>query len=147
MPTTQYRPARILVVADESTSRAFADDVLTHAGYVVDTASGGAEALTMVEDEGSFDLFVIDVLMPEMRGDELGRELLRRQPHVKVLYFNADADFLFQQKKNVRWENEAFLEHPFTRAELRKAVSLLLFQHTHGPNEDSDDPSAAAQTM
>jgi CheY-like chemotaxis protein len=147
MPMTKYRPARILVVDDESTSRTLADDVLTHAGYVVDTASGGAEALTMVENEGSFDLFAIDVLMPEMRGDELGRELLRRQPNVKVLYFNADADFLFQQKKNVRWENEAFLENPLTGAELRKAVSLLLFEHTHGPTEDPHDPSAPAQTM
>jgi CheY-like chemotaxis protein len=147
MPTTKYRPARILVVDDESTSRTFADDVLTHAGYAVDTASGAVEALTMVEHEGSFDLFVIDVLMPEMRGDQLGRELLRRQPKAKVLYFNADADFLFQQKKNVRWENEAFLEAPLTGAELRKTVSLLLFEHTHGPNEDADDPSATEQTM
>ena len=79
--TGPLRPTRILVVDDESTLRTFAERVLTHAGYAVDTASGGPEALKIVEHEGSFDLFVIDVLMPEMQGDERGRELLQRDPN------------------------------------------------------------------
>ena len=135
----QLRPTRILVVDDESTLRAFAQRVLTDAGYAVDTASGGPDALNIVDHEGSFDLFVIDVIMPEMRGDQLGRELLQRHPEAKVLYFTAYVDLIFKHK-TVSWENEAFLEKPVSGARLRKAVSLLLFEHTHGLEQNPDGP-------
>jgi CheY-like chemotaxis protein len=125
------RPTRVLVVDDESFIRTFAERALRDEGYAVDTASDGPEALSIVQNEGPFDLFVIDVIMPRMRGPELAGRLRRRHPDAKVLYFTAYADLLFRDK-HVLWENEALLEKPVTVAALRTAVSLLLFEHTHG---------------
>jgi len=127
------QPTRVLIVDDEAPIRALAERVLTDAGYAIDLASGGSEALRIVAREGTFDLFVIDVMMPEMRGDELARQLRSRDPDVKVLYFTGDADRLFREQ-NVLAGNEAFLEKPVTAQGLREAVSLLLFAHTRGPD-------------
>lgn len=87
--------ARILVVDDEPSIRAFADRVLREAGYDVTVASSGPEALTLAEKQGCFDLFVIDVVMPEMLGQELARRLREREPDVKALYFTGFSDRLF----------------------------------------------------
>ena len=122
------RPTRVLVVDDESVVRAFATRVLTDVGYAVDAVSGGPEALKVVEDEGPFDLFVIDVVMPEMRGDELARELRRRHPDARVLYVTGYADTLFEAR-NQLWENESFLEKPVTVEGFREAVSAALRGH------------------
>lgn len=117
---------RVLVVDDEPSIRAFVSRALTSAGYFVETASDGPEALKMVEaQERPFDVFIIDIIMPTMRGDELGRRLRQRYPDVKVLYFTGYSDRLFDSR-NVLWEHEAFVEKPATVQGLREAVSLLL---------------------
>jgi CheY-like chemotaxis protein len=73
---------------DEQTVRTFVKRVLVNGGYeVVDTADG-PEALEIVERESAFDLFVIDVVMPGMRGDELGRQLMQRDPETKIPLFH-----------------------------------------------------------
>jgi CheY-like chemotaxis protein len=134
MPSTAVdgRPIRVLVVDDESAVCRFAGRVLTDAGYAVDTAPGGAEALSIVEREGAFDLFILDEMMPEMRGDELACQLRRRYPDSRVLYFTGFVDRLYDEKP-LLWHNEAFVEKPVSIAGLREAVSLLLFGHVTTP--------------
>ena len=57
---------RVLVVDDDADILTFADLVLSNAGYEVVVAPGGPEALRIVEAQRRFDVFVIDVLMPQM---------------------------------------------------------------------------------
>ena len=123
---------RVLVVDDEAGIRVFAARVLADAGYATAVAGDGAEALRMVDEQAPFDLFVVDINMPEMRGDELARQLRQRDHNVKVLFFTGFSDRLFEQR-HVLWEGEAFLEKPVTRNGLLEAVALLLFGHTRGP--------------
>jgi CheY-like chemotaxis protein len=123
---------RVLVVDDEESVRNFAERALADAGYEVVIASDGPEALRLVEAQRRpFDLFVIDILMPEMRGDELARLLRQRDPDMKVLYFTGYSDRLFQEK-SMLWENEAFIEKPVAIKGLLEAVSLSIFGHTRG---------------
>jgi CheY-like chemotaxis protein len=102
---------RVLVVDDEESVRRFADHVLRESGYDVVTALDGPEALRLVEQQRPFDLFLLDVVMPEMRGDELGRRLREQDPDAKILYFTGYPDRLFQERR-ILWENEAFIEKP-----------------------------------
>jgi two-component system cell cycle sensor histidine kinase/response regulator CckA len=125
-------PPRVLVVDDEERIRGFAERVLREGGYDVVTAPDGPEALRLVGEQGRFDGFVIDVMMPQMRGDELARALRRIEPDAKVLYFTGYSDNLFKEKVTL-WEHEAFLDKPVTVDGLLQAVSLLLFGHTRGP--------------
>jgi PleD family two-component response regulator len=77
---------RLLVVDDEESILSFAE--LHDAGYEVIVASSGAEVLRIVEAQRPFDLFVIDVGMPQMSGDEFARRLRHMNPDAKVLYFH-----------------------------------------------------------
>jgi two-component system cell cycle sensor histidine kinase/response regulator CckA len=129
---------RILVVDDEDSVRSLVERILLDAHYDVSTAASGREALTVVEAQLPFDVFVLDVMMPEMTGEELARQLRLREPDIKVLYFTGYADRLFDQKP-VLGAYEAFLDKPVTVSGIREAVSLLLFGHTRGP--DSGRPT------
>jgi two-component system cell cycle sensor histidine kinase/response regulator CckA len=123
--------SRILIVDDEESIRTFVAKALVDAGYEIVVAADGREALTIAETQGPFDLFVIDLLMPLMNGDEVARHLRRADPNVKVLYFTGHSDRLFWQTQTLS-ANEAFLEKPVSIVGLLQAVSLLLFGHTRG---------------
>jgi two-component system cell cycle sensor histidine kinase/response regulator CckA len=125
-------PVRVLIVDDEPGIRIFATRALSGAGYATAVASDGLEALRMAQEQGPFDLFVVDINMPGMRGDELARQLRERDHDVKVLFFTGFSDRLFE-KRHVLWEGEAFLEKPVTKDGLLEAVALLLFGNTRGP--------------
>ena len=62
--------AQILLVDDEKTIHAFLKYVLTKRGHHVDGALSGVLALEKVEEK-SYDLFLIDLDMPEMSGEDL----------------------------------------------------------------------------
>jgi CheY-like chemotaxis protein len=123
---------RVLVVDDEDAILKLATRMLEPVGYEVVVASDGWDALRVVDAQRTFDLFVIDVMMPKMRGDELAQRLHRRDPATKVLYCTGHKDQLFQARP-VLGKTEALVEKPVTVSEFRDAVSQLLFGHTRGP--------------
>jgi two-component system cell cycle sensor histidine kinase/response regulator CckA len=125
------------VVDDEESIRIFAERALRDGGYDVVTAPGGPEALREVQRQRPFELFVIDLIMPQMSGDELARQLRRADPDAKVLYFTGYSDRLFKEKLTL-WEHEAFVDKPVTILGLLEAVSLLLFGHIRGPLPPAD---------
>ena len=116
---------RILVVDDDEGIRQFAERALGRDGYEVVTANDGPAALRFVEAQARFDLFIIDVMMPGMRGDELARRLHDRDPETKVLYFTGYADQFFATRPMLR-ENEAVLVKPVTVRAFLQAVSRRL---------------------
>lgn len=126
-----HRP-RALIVDDEQSILSFAERALHEGGYDVAVAPDGDTALRIAEEQGPFDVFIIDVMMPQMTGVELGRRVRQSNPDVRVLYFTGFSDRLFDDKLAL-WEHEAFLEKPGSVAGLLEAVSLVLFGHTHGP--------------
>jgi CheY-like chemotaxis protein len=122
---------RLLVVDDQASVRLFAERVAQHGGYDVTTASDGPEALRIVAAHGPFALYLIDIMMPEMRGDELVRRIRATDRDAKVLYLTGHSDKLFEERR-VLWENEAFVEKPVKMQGLLEAISLQLFGHTRG---------------
>jgi two-component system cell cycle sensor histidine kinase/response regulator CckA len=121
-------PAHILVVDDEPAVCAVVARVLQRHGHGVSTASYVDFAQAIVERGETFDLAVVDVMMPVMRGDEFARWLRARDPDAKVLFLTGHADELFKTHP-VLWEGESFLEKPFTSDGLMQAVSLMLYGH------------------
>jgi len=81
--TATERAPRVLVVDDEISILTFAQRALSDAGYDVVVASDGPDALRTLETQRPFHVFVVDVRLPQMRGDELGRQLRQRTPIVK----------------------------------------------------------------
>jgi two-component system cell cycle sensor histidine kinase/response regulator CckA len=118
--------ATILLVEDEEAVRAFAARALISRGYTVHEASTGAEALeVMAETGGKVDLVVSDVVMPEMDGPSLLRELRKTRPDLKIIFVSGYAEDAF--KKNLP-ENEQFnfLPKPFSLKQLATTVKETL---------------------
>jgi CheY-like chemotaxis protein len=125
---------RVLVVDDEVSNSRLAERILQAAGYSVTAANTGAEALEHLDAHGEFDIYVLDVMMPSMRGTELADTIRQRQPQAKILYFTAYSHALFTGARLLK-ENEAFVQKPVSKQELLEAVSLLLYNDLQGPRE------------
>jgi len=76
---------RILVVDDASLVRRFYRDALERAGFEVDEALNGVEALEKVLGDDAYDLVIVDVNMPQMDGMTFLRTLRRQSEAVSSL--------------------------------------------------------------
>lgn len=116
----------ILLVEDEDAVRAFASRALTGRGYEVLTAASGVEALEVMEGcRKKVDLVISDVVMPEMDGPSLLRELRARDPSMKVIFISGYAEEAFA--KNLPPEEHfSFLPKPFSLKQLVAAVNGTL---------------------
>jgi two-component system response regulator MprA len=78
----------ILVVEDDAAIRQTLADVLSFEGYAVRLASGGAEALDMIE-QARPGLILLDLLMPHMDGWALASEIRERNLPIPILVITA----------------------------------------------------------
>ena len=127
------QPVRVLIVDDEAATRSVSERAFRKGGYDVTTASSADEALARIEQSlTEFDLFVLDLVMPKMRGTELAHRIRGRTPDAKILYLTGYSDMLFAEGHSVLPGNEAFIDKPASLKGLLEAASLLLFGHTDG---------------
>jgi two-component system cell cycle sensor histidine kinase/response regulator CckA len=107
----------ILLVEDEEGLRALNARGLSSRGYTVLEAGNGVEAIDILEKQGRIDLVVSDVVMPEMDGPTLLKELRRRDPKVKIIFVSGYAEEAFQKNLDEQ-EKYEFLAKPFTLKQL-----------------------------
>jgi len=118
----------LLVEDDPRVSRATAS-ALEELGYTPIACSSGREALEILDEGRSIDLIITDVMMPEISGPELARELATRYPEIGVVFVTGyvgeagDADDL---------SGYDILRKPFTVAALSEAVSNALAKRISG---------------
>jgi len=79
---------QILVVDDEPSNRSILGQVLTRAGYAVETADDGADALKQL-DTFRPDLIILDYMMPDVGGMDVLRELRKREDDTPVIMITA----------------------------------------------------------
>ena len=115
----------VLIVDDEQPIRELQNRMLTQAGFDTILVDEAEKALTTIREGKPVDLIIADVHMPGMNGDEMARRIRALRPDLKILFVTGFADTLFTSQP-VLWENQAFLDKPFTRRGLLEAVSLLL---------------------
>jgi two-component system cell cycle sensor histidine kinase/response regulator CckA len=117
---------RILLVEDEDAVRAFAVRALTSRGYTVIEADSGERALEVIEaDDKGFELILSDVVMPEMDGPTLLRELRKRGIKTKVIFVSGYAEDAFE--KNLEGQTDfAFLPKPFSLKQLVEKVKEVM---------------------
>ena len=116
----------ILVVEDEDGIRSLIAEVLQRNGYTVLEASQGREALALVESrQGSIDLLVTDLVMPQMGGRELAEAIVASHPAIKVLYISGYPDKASAQGKAYP-PGSALMEKPFAPEALARKVRKML---------------------
>jgi two-component system, cell cycle sensor histidine kinase and response regulator CckA len=115
----------ILLVEDEEGLRALNARGLTSRGYTVLEAGNGREAIDIFQRQGDVDLVVSDVVMPEMDGPTLLKELRARKPQVKIIFVSGYAEEAFS-KNLAEEEKYAFLAKPFTLKQLVAEVKKTM---------------------
>jgi two-component system, cell cycle sensor histidine kinase and response regulator CckA len=89
-------------------------------------APNAAEALSLArEHPGAITLLLSDLIMPNMSGQELARELTRQHPETKVLFMSGYAEEAISQHGSIE-PGSAFIAKPFSPSGLARAVHDLL---------------------
>ena len=116
----------VLLVEDEEPVRVFASRALQSRGYTVLVAESGEAALRVIEaHDGDLDLVISDVVMPEMDGPTLLKELRKRGIETKIVFISGYAEDAF--KRNLEEDEKfAFLPKPFSLKQLAETVKQVL---------------------
>ncbi len=112
--SNEIAPATILLVEDNSMVRDMAVDLLESEGFTVLVADSPLKAMEIERSfNGTIDLLLTDVVMPDMNGVELYKSLLYSRPAMPVLYisgYTSDADI----SKGILGKDANFIKKPFT---------------------------------
>jgi two-component system, cell cycle sensor histidine kinase and response regulator CckA len=116
----------VLLVEDEDSLRQATAEFLSLRGYTVLEAKDGRHALAIASSYGSpIHLAVTDVVMPNLSGGQLAKELAAARPETDVLFVSGYAGQTVLDHKVVDVENN-FLQKPFTLKQLAGKVRDVL---------------------
>jgi two-component system sensor histidine kinase EvgS len=118
----------ILLVEDEPMILQLSATMLNRLGYEVIAAGSPGEAIRLAEEHGGeIHLLMTDVVMPEMNGRDLARNLLSLYPDLKRLFMSGyTADIIAHH--GVLDEGVNFIQKPFTFKDLSVKVREALDQ-------------------
>jgi len=120
----------VLVIEDESRIRSFLARALEAEGFVVDGADNGHDGLERAV-RGTYDLVILDLLLPRLDGLNVLRELRRRSPEVPVVVISARSD-LRTKLRGFELGADDYLVKPFAVDELLARVRVRLRAHGGG---------------
>ena len=121
--------ARILVIDDEETIRRTVSMTLQHAGYHVDTAENGKQAIEKAEAD-FYNLAIIDIRLPDMEGTELLTALKETTPKmVKIILTGYPA--LQNAVTAINKGVDAYLIKPVNTTELLRLIKEQLDKQKH----------------
>jgi two-component system cell cycle sensor histidine kinase/response regulator CckA len=111
----------ILVVEDDDAVRVPATEFLKMEGFKVLQAKSGQEAIEIAEKNSGLDLLISDIMMPEMSGREVAKELRRSNPGLRVLFMSGD-----DSPVSTPDSEEQLLHKPFRLEKLNDKIRALL---------------------
>jgi len=120
----QKTKARILHVDDHQDTRLMMAALLQDRGYGVLTAGSVGEALELAQDI-SFDLYILDVRLPDGTGVELCKKLRVMHPGVPIMYYSAYGDAV-DVDRALGMCGDAYLKKPVCIADIEDLVARLL---------------------
>ena len=115
----------VLVAEDDESMRRITKRILTGAGYGVVEAVDGKEALRLLgENSGAVSLLLTDMVMPELDGVDLAKEVISRYPGIKILCMSGYADKQSELEKVLK-EKVGYIQKPFTPDALIKKMEEI----------------------
>ena len=119
------QPGVILVVDDEESVRRVTARVLEHAGFPVQLAAGGRDALELVQSGQPIRLVLLDLTMPDMDGAEAYRAIHDIRPDLPVILLSGFS----REEAAVRVTSPGlagFVQKPYQSSDLLATVRAIL---------------------
>jgi two-component system copper resistance phosphate regulon response regulator CusR len=120
----------VLVIEDESRIRSFLERALEGEGFAVDGADNGQDGLERAV-RGTYDLVILDLLLPRLDGLSVLREMHRRVPELPVMIVSARSDLTTKLRGFELGAND-YLVKPFAVDELLARVRVQMRTHSNG---------------
>jgi two-component system cell cycle response regulator len=115
---------RILAVDDQRYFRELLEGMLAEEGFEVQTASGGKEALEIL-DRAAFDILLTDLVMPQMEGNDLVRRVKQRNPEQDIVVVTGIVD-VKTAVESIKLGASEYLLKPFDRETLAHTLEGVL---------------------
>ena len=122
---------RVLVVEDERKISSYLKRGLEEQGYAVDTAFTGLEALEWA-DAAPYDIIILDIMLPEMDGLTVCRELRKRDTHTPILMLTA-RDSVDDRVNGLDAGADDYLVKPFALKELLARLRAMSRRNAEQP--------------
>jgi two-component system alkaline phosphatase synthesis response regulator PhoP len=116
--------SRILLIEDEPALALIVSDLLTAEGYAVDSAGDGPSGLSRALNE-SWDLILLDVMLPGLNGLEVCRQLRQHGKDTAILMLTAKGQ-LTDRVVGLKLGADDYLTKPFEPPELLARIEALL---------------------
>lgn len=116
---------KVLVAEDEESIREFIVINLTRSGYKVEQAENGAVALEKFsENENSFDVAILDIMMPELDGLAVCKELRKRSSDLGIIMLSAKTQEM-DKVTGLLFGADDYVTKPFSPSELMARVDAV----------------------
>ena len=122
------KPAKILVVDDESSIRQSLSAILEDEGFDVFMAHDGATALELIGKELP-DAVLLDIWMPGQDGLEVLKEIRTQHPDLKIVMMSA-YDGVNERKQAMESGADLFLGKPLNIKSIREALKTIQTEPT-----------------
>jgi DNA-binding NtrC family response regulator len=119
----------ILIVDDDIGVRNMLSSVLYDGGYLIEGVENGKEAIKACE-ESIFDVALIDIELPDMKGTELLNRLKKLQPKMIRIIITGHPS-IENAMKAVNERADGYLLKPFEVTELLEMIARLLTERTN----------------
>ncbi len=123
---------RILIVEDDLDIQELLQEFLQEAGYIVETACDGVEAVSMFT-QFTYDLILLDIMLPKMNGYHVC-ELIRKQSQVPIIMLTA----LGSEEEQIRGldlQADDYITKPFSVPILLRKIAAV-FRRTKSNDDD-----------
>ena len=121
-------PTKILVVEDEEDLARGLEINLRKEGYEVSTTGRGDEVLQLAKEENP-DLIILDIMLPEMNGFEVCRELRRRGADMPIIILTAKSEEV-DRVVGLEIGADDYVTKPFSLRELLARIHARLRRHS-----------------
>ncbi len=116
---------KVLVAEDEESIREFIVINLTRSGYTVEQAANGVAALYKFhEDEDSFDVAILDIMMPELDGLSVCKELRKCSSDLGIIMLSAKTQEM-DKVTGLLFGADDYVTKPFSPSELMARVDAV----------------------
>ncbi|WP_101844604.1 response regulator transcription factor [Halobacillus sp. Marseille-P3879] len=126
---------KILIVDDEESIVTLLKYNIDQAGYKTDVAYTGNEALEKASST-IYDMIVLDVMLPEMDGMEVCKQLRQKQVQTPILMLTAKDDE-FDKVLGLELGADDYLTKPFSPREVVARIKAILRRMTREPAEET----------